>query len=120
MVTTQQGESLVSQQAIFKRNKQKYLANHIIETKQADSELKCGIHCLADKSCTSVNYKTSGIGKGRCELNDKTVEKTCNVNDKIHDAEFKNLVVIRRVSRQLYKYALYFSGLIADIPIGVI
>ena len=101
MVTTQQGESLVSQQAIFKRNKQKYLANHIIETKQADSELKCGIHCLGDKSCTSVNYKTSGIGKGRCELNDKTVEKTCNVNDKIHDAEFNNLVVIRRVSRQL-------------------
>ena len=95
---TQPGESLASEEAIFKRNEQKYLANHVIETKQADSELECGLHCIADKSCASVNYKTFGVGKGRCELNNKTVEKTPEVDDKIHDPEFNHLVVIERVS----------------------
>ena len=98
IATTQSGESLAAKQAIFKRNEQKYLANHVIETKQAGSELECGLHCLADKSCTSVNYKTSGIGKGLCELNDKTVEETSNVDEKIHDPEFDHLAVIERVS----------------------
>ena len=95
---TQQGGILASDQTIFKRNEQEYLANHVIETKQADSELDCGLHCIADKSCASVNYKTSGVGKGRCELNNKTVEKTPDVDDKIHDPEFNHLVVIKRVS----------------------
>ena len=98
IATTQSGESLAAKQAIFKRNEQKYLANHVIETKQAGSELECGLHCLADKSCTSVNYKTSGIGKGLCELNDKTVEETSNVDEKIHDPEFDHFAVIERVS----------------------
>ena len=95
---TQPGKSLASEEAIFKRNEQEYLANHVIETKQADSELDCGLHCIADKSCASVNYKTSGVGKGGCELNSKTVEKTHEVDDKIHDPEFNHLVVIERVS----------------------
>ena len=95
---TQPGKSFASEEAIFKRNEQEYLANHVIETKQADSELDCGLHCIADKSCTSVNYKTSGVGKGRCELNNKTVEKTHEVDDKIHDQEFNHFVVIERVS----------------------
>ena len=95
---TQQGGILASDQTIFKRNEQEYLANHVIETKQADSELDCGLHCIADKSCASVNYKASGVGKGRCELNNKTVEKTPKVEDKIHDPEFNHLVVIKRVS----------------------
>ena len=98
IATTQPGESLAFEQAIFERNEQKYLANHVVETKQAGSELECGLHCIADKSCTSINYKTSGIGKGRCELNDKTVEETSHVDDKIHDPEFNHLAVIERVS----------------------
>ena len=97
MAITQPGESLASEEAIFKRNEQKYLANHVIETKQAGSELDCGLHCIADKSCASVNYKTSGVGKGRCELNNKTVEKTAEV-DKIHDPQFNHLVIVKQVS----------------------
>ena len=94
IATTQPGESLAFEQAIFERNEQKYLANHVIETKQAGSELECGLHCIADKSCTSINYKTSGDGKGRCELNNRT----SHVDDKIHDLEFNHLAVIERVS----------------------
>ena len=92
---------MASDQTIFKRREQEYLADHVIETKQADSELECGLHCLADKSCTSVNYKTSGIGKGRCELNDKTVKETPEVDHKIHHPEFNHLAVVERVSKTL-------------------
>ena len=102
IATSQLEESLASKQAIFKRNEQKYLADHVIETKQADSELECGLHCNADKSCTSVNYKTSGIGKGRCELNNKTVEEMTKVDDTIHDPEFSHLAVMKRVSNVIY------------------
>ena len=98
IATTQPEGILACKQITFKRNEQEYLANHVIETKQADSELECGSHCIEDKSCASVNYKTSGVGKGRCELNSKTVEKTVQVYDKIHDPEFNHLVVIKRVS----------------------
>ena len=101
IATTQTGESVASEQTIFRRREQEYLADHVIETKQAGSELECGLHCLADTSCTSVNYKTSGIGKGRCELNDKTVEETPEVDDKIHHPEFNHLAVVERVSKTL-------------------
>ena len=98
IAVTQPGESWASDQVIFERNEQKYLANHAIETKQADSEVECGLYCIADKSCTSVNYKISGIGKGRCELNDQTTEETFDVDDKIHHPEFNHLAVNERVS----------------------
>ena len=87
---------MCTEQAIFLRNEQKYLANHVIETKQADSEVECGIHCVANGLCASVNYKTSGIGKGRCELNNKTLQKTSH--EKTHNPEFTHLTVIKRVS----------------------
>ena len=87
------------EQAFFRRNEQKYLANHVIETKQAGSELECGMHCVADGSCASVNYKTSGIGKGRCELNNKTIQETSD--KETHNPEFNYLVVIKRVSIEL-------------------
>ena len=67
-------QSICVKQAFFRKNEQKYLANHVIETKQAYSEFECGLHCVADGSCASVNYKTSGIGKGRCELNNNTLQ----------------------------------------------
>ena len=98
IAATQKGESLACGQVRFKKSEQKYLANHVIETKQADSELECGFYCAADKSCASINYKTSGIGKGRCELNDKTVEEISEVDEKIHQPEFNHLAVIERVS----------------------
>ena len=86
-----------TEQAYFLRNEEKYLVNHAIETKQAYSELECGILCVAIKSCASVNYKTSGIGKGRCELNNKTLQKA-PVEGK-YNSEFTHLAVIKRVSK---------------------
>ena len=83
-------------QAYFLRKEQKYLANHVIETKQADSELECGIHCVANGSCASVNYKTSGAGKGRCELNNKTVQET--PHEEKHNPDFVHLALLKRVS----------------------
>ena len=85
------------QQAYFLRKQQKYLANHAIETKQAYSELECGLHCVADGSCASVNYKTSGDGKGRCELNDKTLQEI--PDEGTRDPDFTHLAVVKRVGK---------------------
>ena len=103
-------ESLACEEVRFLKSEQKYLANHVMETKRADSELKCGYYCAKNKSCTSINYQTSGNDTGRCELNNKTIEETSNVNDKIHEPKFNHLAVIERVSTT--KHALYFSGLL--------
>ena len=84
------------EQVFFLRNEQKYLENHVIEIKQADSEFECGIHCVPDKLCASVNYKTSGIGKGRCELNNKTLQETSD--EETYNPEFTHVVVIKQVS----------------------
>ena len=76
--------SLTGEQAIFRKSEQKYLPNQVLQTKETNSELECGLHCVAEKSCTSVNYKTRGcgMGKGRSELNNKTVEKTVDFDKK--------------------------------------
>ena len=89
-------QGVCNKQAYFLRKEQKYLANHVIETKQADSELECGIHCVADGSCASVNYKSSGVDKGRCELNDKTIREVSD--EETHNPDFVHLVVVKRVS----------------------
>ena len=100
MATAKPRESLAF--AIFKRNEQKYLADHVVETEQAHSEFECGLRCIvSEKSCMSVNFKTSGIGKGRCELNNKTVEETSDVDDKIHHPEFNHLALMKLVSIQV-------------------
>lgn len=41
-------------------------------------------------------YKTSGIGKGRCELNDKTLEGVSD--EETQNPEFTHLAVFKRVS----------------------
>ncbi|XP_028415955.1 uncharacterized skeletal organic matrix protein 5-like [Dendronephthya gigantea] len=79
------------QQAIFSRYEKRFLANHVIERKQADSELECGLHCVGHESCASVNYKTSGIGKGLCELNKRKSQET-SVVDEETNPEFNHLV----------------------------
>ena len=99
---TQIGESLAWGDVIFQKSEQTYLANHVMETIHMDSEMKCGLHCAENKSCTSINYKTSGSDKGRCELNNKTVEETSDVDDKKRDPEYIHLEVIERVSIQLF------------------
>ena len=74
----------------------------MIKAKRAASELLCGLYCAAEKSCTSINYKTSGSSKGRWELNNKTGEKTSYVDDKKY-AEFNYLAVIEQVSTMQFK-----------------
>ena len=88
------GECL--KQVIYRKNKQKYLANHVMETKQTDSEFQCSLHCARHGSCTSVDYKTSGIGKGRCEVKKRTRQETADDNEKTSH-EFNHLFVIKQV-----------------------
>ena len=85
------------EQAIFDIKKEKYLPYHVIETKQADSVLECAMHCLEVKSCVSVNYKTSGVGKGLCELNNKTLLEVSDGDGRIHHPEFVHLYIIETV-----------------------
>ena len=96
-IPTQPGECL-SKQMLLRRNVQKYLANHVIETKQAQSERECGMYCVRDGSCESVNYKTSGIGKGLCELNSKTLQEASEY-DQETNPEFNHLHVIKKVRK---------------------
>ena len=95
----QPGECLVVQ-AFFRKIEDKYLANHVIETKHAESELECSMHCVAHGSCKSVNYKTSGIGKGRCELSSKTLQDTFDDDGRRSDSEFNYFYVIKKVRGQ--------------------
>ena len=76
-----------------------------METKQADSELKCGFYCAKNQSCTSINYKTSGEGKGRCELNNKTVEEISHVDHKIHSSEASPTIWSCYVNLNHYHYS---------------
>jgi hypothetical protein len=93
---TQPCECLV-EQAIFHTKEQTYLANHVIQTKQAETELECGMHCVADESCASVNYKTSGIGKGLCDLNSKTLQDISDADGSLYNAEFNHIYIIEKV-----------------------
>ena len=88
-------QNVCTEQAFLLRKEEKYLANHVIETKQAGSEFECGLHCVADGSCASVNYKTSGVGQGRCELSDKTIGEA--PDEETHNPDFVHLAVSKRV-----------------------
>jgi hypothetical protein len=111
-----QGECSIKQ-ASFVINKQKYLANHVFETKQAESELKCSMHCVRVGSCVSVNYKISGIGKGLCELNNKTLKEISDADGSMHNSEFNHLDIIKKVYEEsllLYTIITQYSGLLRD------
>jgi hypothetical protein len=84
-------------QAFFLIKEQKYLANHVIETKQAESELQCSMHCVGVGSCVSINYKTSGIGKGLCELNNKTLQEISDTDENMQNHEFNHLYIMKKV-----------------------
>jgi hypothetical protein len=98
-----QGECSIKQ-AFFLIKEQKYLENHVIETKQAESELQCSMHCVGVGSCVSVNYKTSGIGKGLCQLNNKTLQEISDTDENMHNPDFNHLYIIKKVrtSRTLF------------------
>ncbi|XP_028403166.1 neurexin-4-like [Dendronephthya gigantea] len=85
-----------SKQVVFRKNKQKYLANHVIETKQAEFEFECGLLCARHESCASINYKTSGADKGRCELNYKTAKARTDDEEETN-YEFNHLVIIKPI-----------------------
>ncbi|XP_028410341.1 uncharacterized protein LOC114532951 [Dendronephthya gigantea] len=53
------------------------------------------MYCLRRESCASANYKTSGIGKGRCELNAKTLQEKTDVNEQANP-EFNHLVIVQK------------------------
>jgi hypothetical protein len=93
---TQPGECLI-EQAIFRRKEKTYLANHVIKTKQTETELECGMHCVEHGSCASINYKTSGIGKGLCELNSKILQEISDVDGSLHNPEFNHFYIIKKV-----------------------
>ncbi|CAB3993405.1 Hypothetical predicted protein [Paramuricea clavata] len=44
----------------------------------------------------SVNYKTSGIGKGLCELNSETLQETSDAGGILHNPEFNHLYIVKK------------------------
>ena len=95
-------------QAVFRKRAQKYLANHVFDTKQAGNERECGLYCVREESCTSVNYKTSGIGKGRCELNNKVFEEASK-GDEETNPEFNYLVIVGKVRKSITNNMFYVT-----------
>ena len=95
----QPGECRNIRQAFFRKIQQKRLENLVIDTKQTNDELECVIHCIEDGSCTSVNYKTSGIGKDLCELNNSTLLNTPDVVRRIRNPEFDHLYIVKKVRK---------------------
>ena len=80
-------------EAVFYKSAQTHLANHVVAKKKASNAFECSQHCMRFASCKSINYKISGIGKGLCELNDKTIQETIDA-DKEANPEFSHLSFI--------------------------
>ncbi len=84
-------------EAVFRKTAGKFLANYVIQAKEASSESECGIYCSRNKRCASVNYKTSGINKGLCELNSKSLGGM-TLDELTDSPEYIHLHVIKPVS----------------------
>ncbi len=82
------------EQAVFKRKTGTFLPDSVIATKYAESELECSMHCTSHDACLSVNYKTSGVDQGLCQLNNKTHSEKLKLAS---DEKFVHLSVIKRV-----------------------
>ena len=80
--------------ATFKRKAGKYLPDSVIATKYAESESECSVHCTRLDACLSVNYKTSGVDQGICQLNKKTHSEKLKL---VSDDKFVHLSVTKRV-----------------------
>ena len=88
-----------SKQAVFQREKQKYLANHVIATRQAQDELTCALYCIGHDSCASVNYKISGERKGLCELNSEISQKASGNDERLTTSEFVHFYILKKVRK---------------------
>ena len=95
-IILQPGKCQTFRQDAFRKIKKRHLENHVINTKQAGSEFECIMHCLADGSCASVNFKTSGINKGLCELNNSTLLEKSGV-DKDLISGYNHLYIVEKV-----------------------
>ena len=56
------------------------------------------MYCVRHGWCASVNYKVSGVGKGLCELNDKTLHEASG-SDEESKPEIVHLYIIKKVSK---------------------
>ena len=90
-------ESECSMEAMYRKHKEKHFANYVFRTIKTKWEQECATHCFRDNLCASVNYKISGIGKGLCELSNKTLDEASN--EGTHNLEFNHLDIIKRVRR---------------------
>ena len=88
-----------SENVLFRKNKETYLPNHVIETKKARYDMECALFCVRRASCTSINYKTSGVGEGLCELNNDIPQQNSTEEDHktYRLAEFTHLQIIKKV-----------------------
>ena len=101
----QPGKCQIIHQAMFRKHEQKYLANHVIDKKHADTESECFMNCVGYRSCASVNFKTSGSGKGLCELNSKTLRDTSYADGSMYNPEFTHFYKVTKVKK--YEYIEY-------------
>jgi hypothetical protein len=88
------GYGVTMKHAIFKRKTEKYLPDSVITTKYAESELECSMHCTSIDACLTVNYKTSGVDQGLCQLNNRTTLENLGL---VSDDRFVHLSLIKRV-----------------------
>jgi hypothetical protein len=65
----------------------------------------------------SVNYKTSGIGKGLCELNSKTLQEITDKDENVKNPDFNHLYIIEMVRKIQYYLLLLYSIIIYSISI---
>ncbi|XP_028396197.1 uncharacterized protein LOC114520171 [Dendronephthya gigantea] len=66
------------------------------------------MHCVAHGLCASINYKTSGIGKGLCELNSKKTQETSDVDEKANpEFNYLHLIVPLQNNVSLEQYDVY-------------
>ena len=94
---TQPGQCL-TKQVVFRKDEQKYLAHHVIESRQAEDELTCAMDCVAHDSCASANYKVSGASKGLCELNSE-IRQEKSIHDKQTKPDYNYLYIFKKVSK---------------------
>ena len=88
--------------ATFKREAGKYLPYSVIATKYTETESECSAHCTRLDACLSVNYKTSAVEQGLCQLKNKTHSEKLKL---VSDEKFVHLSVIKKVRHFLLYHA---------------
>ena len=58
------------------------------------------MHCVGHGSCVSVNYKTSGVGNGRYELKNVTLQDTSDEDSSTCNPDYRRLYIIEKVREE--------------------